>query len=897
MLVKFFKHGNTTNPTGGRSGGGGAVKDYLLGKDGKPRDGAKLVRGNADITTEIINASKNKKIYTSGVISFSESENPSDQEKQAIIDSFEETLFNGLDKDQYSGYWVEHQDKNRTELHFVFANTELTTGKALPVYFHAIDLPLVDSWAKVTIDKYNYIDPNDPQHQRDLAPTTVFDKDKVNEFEQAHDPKKPTNEQLKEIITNQLLAEIDSNPTIKSRADIVKTLQGMGHEVTRQGKTENKKGKADKAQDFISIKNPSGGQNLKLKGALFSPDFTRKDLPRYKEQRIADYKAEHAQRIAGYQADLATQLQKRKDYLQKRFPLDRKPVDNDLTRKLAEIQRTGETKYTQAQATLAQYETATLAPDELEQFTALTHDDLVIKQQEQLQVISDIEYKIKSGDDLTPQDETAYNQAKAFTNSLDNIIEQQRQAQALAEQQREEQARLQAEQELKDNIQSQLEFMLDTVGEILPPDIYSRWQSLTDTQLADYLTDKQRRGQELLDKAHFNILTPDELVNDKTIKDVIVTINDITASRERIEQHNAQLEDMTAYPPKMLPDEQLSQWQALDNNILAHNKALYEQRANDLFNKVSQDNILLTPQQVSEFKQYKDVIFSLDDITAQREQAKIKFDNQIKLQLDTIANHVAIPYKGNDRKAWDLLTNTELQKEKTFLEKELYSHIDKAQYKILTPDALDDILDTKNAIATINDITKSHATPPKQSQDQSAPITPSHEIKATSERVSNDHSTRLAQAQAIVANFDKLVKDNAEKLKNATISDRKTKFEQAKKEFNNHVASKSRFSGKGWETKKAELQLAKDQAELSLSKADGSPRYHITGGRGVKFIDFKVEAEKRIDKSVINNVQQAREIIAQVNADIEKEQLQLKQSQELTQQIIREQIQDTNKGR
>ncbi|MGK3325838.1 hypothetical protein ACSLPB_29600, partial [Escherichia coli] len=40
----------------------------------------------------------------------------------------------GLEKNQYSILWVEHQDKGRLELNFVIPNMELQTGKRLQPY-------------------------------------------------------------------------------------------------------------------------------------------------------------------------------------------------------------------------------------------------------------------------------------------------------------------------------------------------------------------------------------------------------------------------------------------------------------------------------------------------------------------------------------------------------------------------------------------------------------------------------------------------------------------------------------------------------------------------------------------------------------------------------------------
>ena len=169
MLVRFFDHGKVKKGELTRTGGGGAVRNYLLfDKDNrsKPRDGARLIYGNDIDTTEVINGIKNSKIYTSGVLSFAPEESITDAQKIEIIESFEQNLFPGLMKGEYSGYWVEHQDKDRQELHFVFAEIHLPSGKALPVYYIGKDFDLVDSWKDLINIDYGLEDPNDPKRKR-----------------------------------------------------------------------------------------------------------------------------------------------------------------------------------------------------------------------------------------------------------------------------------------------------------------------------------------------------------------------------------------------------------------------------------------------------------------------------------------------------------------------------------------------------------------------------------------------------------------------------------------------------------------------------------------------------------------------------------------------------------
>ena len=76
MLLKFFKRGGTDDDR--RTLGGSAVKNYLLGTNDQPRKKARLLLGDADEVTEIINGLPFAKVYTSGCLSFHEDDKLTD---------------------------------------------------------------------------------------------------------------------------------------------------------------------------------------------------------------------------------------------------------------------------------------------------------------------------------------------------------------------------------------------------------------------------------------------------------------------------------------------------------------------------------------------------------------------------------------------------------------------------------------------------------------------------------------------------------------------------------------------------------------------------------------------------------------------------------------------------
>lgn len=259
MIVKFHARG--------RGGGAGPV-DYLLGKD-RQRVGASVLQGKPEEVRELIDASPYTKKYTSGVLSFAEQDVPPGQ-REALMDSFERVLMPGLDKDQYSVLWVEHQDKGRLELNFVIPNTELLTGKRLQPYFDRADRPRIDAWQTLVNDRLGLHDPNAPENRRALVtPSTL-----------------PTTKQdAAEAITDGLLRLCETGE-VKTRQDVLATLSGAGFEVVRTTKNS------------ISLADPDGGRNIRLKGAIYEQAFEAGDGLRAEISRAGErYRADAEARV------------------------------------------------------------------------------------------------------------------------------------------------------------------------------------------------------------------------------------------------------------------------------------------------------------------------------------------------------------------------------------------------------------------------------------------------------------------------------------------------------------------------------------------------------------------------------------------------------------------------
>lgn len=258
----------TINDNGGRkSSGGNSAQVYLLGDD-EPRENARLLKGDPNVTTEVINGLNFAKLYTSGTLAFAynEGEKLSEQDKFDIIEKFENSLFPNIPIEQISGYWVEHTDKilrdeqtgepildaygqeqRRLELNFIYANVELTTGKALPIYYHNNDVHLTSAFRDVINAEYDLIDPNAVNYRQSLSIPKNLPKQKKEILESAHDL---------------VCAEL-SLGNINDRSDILKVLTSAGIEIA--SKPHHK---------YISLKDPEGGKNIRMKGEIYEPEFT-----------------------------------------------------------------------------------------------------------------------------------------------------------------------------------------------------------------------------------------------------------------------------------------------------------------------------------------------------------------------------------------------------------------------------------------------------------------------------------------------------------------------------------------------------------------------------------------------------------------------------------------------
>lgn len=122
MIVSTFDSGTSY---------GASVLQYLIWKKRSVKPVVK--RGNHKRVSDLIDSIHRKWKYTSGVLTFDISDDPTPEQMEEIMDSFEEFMFAGKARDTFELMWVQHNDKVKTELHFVIPRNDLETHQDLNI--------------------------------------------------------------------------------------------------------------------------------------------------------------------------------------------------------------------------------------------------------------------------------------------------------------------------------------------------------------------------------------------------------------------------------------------------------------------------------------------------------------------------------------------------------------------------------------------------------------------------------------------------------------------------------------------------------------------------------------------------------------------------------------------
>ncbi len=249
MYIKVFPHGK---------GRGEKAVQYLVNttyanrKDNPP----KVLRGDPDMTTSLINSLPFAWKYTSGVLSWSSEDTVSQDDEEKLMDDFENVAFAGLDKGQYSMLWVRHKHAAHHELHFIIPRVELYQGKSFNAFSPGwqSDFDVLRDFYNI---KHNWTRPDDPERQRICVPNSAaLLHNKLKRFGveiQATDRDK-AHDMLVEYAKNAI-----QSGTVTNRDELINAYEELGLTINRVGK------------NYITVKN--GEQKIRLKGGVFDESW------------------------------------------------------------------------------------------------------------------------------------------------------------------------------------------------------------------------------------------------------------------------------------------------------------------------------------------------------------------------------------------------------------------------------------------------------------------------------------------------------------------------------------------------------------------------------------------------------------------------------------------------
>ncbi|WP_281746745.1 relaxase/mobilization nuclease domain-containing protein [Helicobacter suis] len=237
MLVKFW---------GNKKGGSESSIDYLLDERFKAGT-ARILKGNAELTRNLINTLTQKHKICVGCLSFEES-NIEEHLKQEIIENFERALLTEEMQGRYNILWVEHRDKGRLELNFVIPRIDLATKKAFTPYYHRADLTRIDTWKNLVNLEHNFSNPKDLNKVQKIQRCNTKIPQQKKLFKDC--------QELDDFLHDKV-----KNNFLDTRQEIIELLEQHGIEVTRQGK------------DYISVKLPESKKAIRLKGEIYHEQF------------------------------------------------------------------------------------------------------------------------------------------------------------------------------------------------------------------------------------------------------------------------------------------------------------------------------------------------------------------------------------------------------------------------------------------------------------------------------------------------------------------------------------------------------------------------------------------------------------------------------------------------
>lgn len=297
MIVGFSKHG---------TGGGKGPTEYVTNpeREGREENPPITVRGDSELTKQLIDSLDFKWKYTSGVLSFAPDEVITPKMESEIIDRFESVAFAGLERDQYNILWVRHSHSGHHELHFITPRVELETGKSLnikPPGDRAREH--FDDFRSEINAKYGLADPTDPDREKNIASPNHELKVAAEALRKGKKAPDNMRQLIDEVLTQRAVKGL-----IRSRDDVLNHVNQLGLKTTREGK------------NYITVSDPNSQGRWRLKGGLYAQDFEPSTaIERANIARERDYSKPDQEAARRYETRVEHHISARAEYNQSRY--------------------------------------------------------------------------------------------------------------------------------------------------------------------------------------------------------------------------------------------------------------------------------------------------------------------------------------------------------------------------------------------------------------------------------------------------------------------------------------------------------------------------------------------------------------------------------------------------
>jgi hypothetical protein len=224
-----------------------------------------VLRGDPDLTRELIDSIDRKWKFTAGVCSWGPEDKVTPEQEVKVMDKFESVAFAGMESEQFNILWVRHSHAGHHELHFVIPRMELTTGKAFNAFPPGWEKDF-GTLRELENLHHGWTSPDDPERTRMFAPSQAdIIEARLNRW--GGNPTKQEKDRARDAINAYVMAKVEGG-AIRDRGGVVAALREANLDINREGK------------DYITVKDSGSGEKIRLKGGVYGAGWTLEEFGR-----------------------------------------------------------------------------------------------------------------------------------------------------------------------------------------------------------------------------------------------------------------------------------------------------------------------------------------------------------------------------------------------------------------------------------------------------------------------------------------------------------------------------------------------------------------------------------------------------------------------------------------